>query len=286
MVSASAFTFSPDAEPGVFGTIFRPRFVADPGTLVELTVDETLLSQRADGTFGLYLTQLPYNPSQYQLTRTDGTVYHYDQFNGLQSIVDRNGNQLVFTSDGITHSSGESIDFVQDSQGRIAQVIDPADNRIIYSYDAAGNLAAVTDQAGLTTQFTYLSDPSHYLEEVIDPLGRMVQRTEYDDDGRIVAVTDALGNRLVQLWDPANFTGAITDGNGNVTELIYDQRGNVLQETDPLGGVLRYSYDDPNNPDLETAITDTTGNTTKTTYDHHGNLLTIANRLGGVASFK
>ena len=39
-------------------------------------------------------------------------------------------------------------------------------------------------------------------------------------------------------FDTDRNTGVIRDGNGNPTTLVYDDRGNVLTETDPLGNVI------------------------------------------------
>ena len=136
---------------------------------------------------------------------------------------------------GIFHSSGASIQFRRDVQGRITHIIDPAGYPITYSYDPAGNLTAVMDQRGVTTRLTYLNDPAHFLKEMIDPLGRTVQRNEYDADGRLVAATDAMGSLRAQSWDPAHFTGTFTNGRGDVTALVYDARGNLLQRTGSTG---------------------------------------------------
>ena len=275
----SGFTFAPQAGGSLLGTVFTPHFTPDPGVFDQLEVDAVTISQRQDGTFGLFLIGLPYNPADYRLIRKDGTVYHYGQFSGLQKVTDRNANKLVYTKDGIFHSSGASIQFLRDAQGRITQIIDPAGHPITYRYDAAGNLTAVTDQSGVTTQFTYLDEPAHFLKEVIDPLGRIAQRTEYDEQGRVVAATDALGNRRAQFWDPTHFTGTVTNGRGHVTELIYDARGNILQQTDPRGGVFTWTYDANDNT---TSTTDENGNTTLFTYDERGNVLTQTDALGGV----
>ena len=44
--------------------------------------------------------------------------------------------------------------------------------RIQYEYDGHQNLAGVTDRSGATTQFVYFDDPDHYLDQILDPLGR------------------------------------------------------------------------------------------------------------------
>ena len=72
-------------------------------------------------------------------------------------------------------------DFVQ---GRITAAIDPMGNPVRYEYDANGDLVAVTDRENNTTRFVYNASRAHYVEQVIDPLGRTGARTEYDDRGR------------------------------------------------------------------------------------------------------
>ncbi|KAB2835586.1 MAG: RHS repeat protein [Candidatus Brocadia sp.] len=225
-----------------------------------------------------------FNPSQYTLTTKDGTKYILDEQNGLLGVEDLNGNTLTVEETGITHSSGTKIAFVRDTEDRIKEIIDPDGNAIHYSYDAVGNLTEKTDQEGLRTQFTYYDTPAHFLREIFDPLGRMAQRTEYDEHGKVVAVYDALGNRVGQDYDPENFLTTQTDRNGNVSEYLYDQNGNVLEIRNPLGGVRKFTYDDPNNPYLETRITDENGNATSFTYDTKGNMLTKTDTEGNTAT--
>jgi hypothetical protein len=56
--------------------------------------------------------------------------------------------------------------------------------RVEYIYDAKGDLVAVKDTSEATIQFTYLTDPKapeHYLDKVINPLGRSAAKTEFDE---------------------------------------------------------------------------------------------------------
>ena len=87
-------------------------------------------------------------PSKYRLTTRDSTTYEYDQFNGLESLTDRNGNTLTYTDNGIFSSTGESVEFRRDAQGRITEIVDPAGNSIEYSYDANGDLVSIRDRSG------------------------------------------------------------------------------------------------------------------------------------------
>jgi YD repeat-containing protein len=193
------FTFAPEPEAGVLGTIWQPRFLSDPGVYDQLTVADTPLSQRDDGSYTHYLVNLPYNPSEYQLTTKDGLTYRYDQFTGLQDIADRNQNVLTYTADGITSSTGVAIQFHRDAQGRITEITDPAGNAVTYTYSAAGDLATVTNQTGDVTTYHYRADPPHYFDHYVCPLCVPMVRTEYDQAGRVVGTYDVLGNPVTQV---------------------------------------------------------------------------------------
>jgi YD repeat-containing protein len=164
------FTFDPVVEGGLLGAIWRPRFVPDPGVYDVLSVNDITLTQRPDGTFGLYLFGFPYNPDEYTLTTKDQRQYRIGQFSGLRDITDRNGVKLTFTDSGIISSVGKSIEWIRDSQGRITEIIDPAGNSIHYTYDASGDLPSMTDQENNTTSMTYFTDLRHYLNGITESI--------------------------------------------------------------------------------------------------------------------
>ena len=84
----------------------------------------TLLDQNTTGSF---------DPDQFLLTLPDGRAALISRQFGLQTLKDLNGNQLTITSAGITHSSGKSISFLRDGQGRITQITDPAQKLLKFS---------------------------------------------------------------------------------------------------------------------------------------------------------
>lgn len=273
------FTFDPVAQATTLGTIWHPRFTADPGVYDTLTVDDAALTQNKDGTFRLFLFEMPYNPDVYRLTTRDGVTYRYDQFKGLQDATDRNGNVVTFTRDGIFGSSGESVRFVRDSLGRLTQVIDPSGRAITYQYDAHGDLTKVTDQVGQATSYRYLTTPGHYLAEVTDPAGHPSLRVTFDEQGRIVAETDAAGNLIAHAYSLDRSTETVADRNGNVTRLVYDERGNIVSRTDPLGNTQTFTYD---NNDNQLTATDARGFTIQRTFDARGNVTSITDPMGGI----
>ncbi|MBI3467959.1 MAG: putative Ig domain-containing protein, partial [Planctomycetes bacterium] len=256
------FTFQPDLIGSFFGVLARPRFVPDRGVYSQLAdpdVTGFALTRRSDGTYGGFVGIGNYNPSNYVLTTADGTKYLYSQSAGLRQVADLNANTLTITADAIEHSSGERIDLRRDGRGRITQiVVEPGtadESSLTYGYNAAGDLVAFTEQVDLTTTFTYVAGHPHLLDEVHDPLGRRASKTFYGPDGRVEKVIDALGNEVLQNFVPSNFTGTITDASGNVTLLVYNARGNIVEQQDPEGGITLYKYTDPRHPDKETEVT-------------------------------
>jgi RHS repeat-associated protein len=286
------FTFEPKLAPGLKGSflgIWESVFVPDAGVTSSLTVEKFDLLRTSTGEFLGYGSSLGYNPSSptfggtFTLTTKEGIVYKIDGNTGdTRTVSDRNGNVLTFTDAGIFSNSGQKITFERNPRGQITAAIDPEGNRIEYEYDANGDLVAVTDRAGNVTRFDYNDNREHYLEEVIDPLGRTGARSEYDERGRLIKIIDADGKAVELIHNPANFVETVKDQLGNQTVYEYDERGNVLNEIDALGGVTKRTYDVNNNTLTET---DPNGNTTTFTYDARGNVLTETDPLGNVTRF-
>jgi len=284
------FTYKPTPGPPslLFSTMY-PRFEADPGVYYELRVPEhnqnvVTFNGNGEAVISVF-SSFPYNPDEYLLVAPDGTEFHYDQRTGLDYVEEPNGNRLTYTDGGIFHSGGESIEFIRDVAGRITEIIDPAGNSITYSYDPLGDLVAVTDQEGLITSLSYLSDPKHYLESIMDPRGVMATRYEYDVDGRLVAEIDPEGNRTEFAFDPGAFTGTIRDERGFVTELVYDLMGNIIQEIKPNGSITIFEYTDPLNPTKETAVIDASGQRTDYFHNNQGEIVKTVYPNGSILEY-
>jgi RHS repeat-associated protein len=248
-----------------------------------------LLTRDANGKL-VNLAGLPYRPDEqvfgnrYLLTTKDGTVYEINATTGdLESVKDTNGNKLTYSDTEIVSSTGQKVVFERDNQGRIVSVIDPLGAKIKYEYDAQGDLVGVTDRDGNTTRYQYNSAQQHYLDKIIDPLGREAVKTEYDAQGRLKKTTNATGNGVEFIYDPANSIEVVKDALGNATTYEYDVRGNIVTEIDAVGKVVKRIFDEENNVLSETVISDRSGNagfTTRYTYDQKRNKLTETDTLG------
>jgi|GEM_PF-820174 len=267
----------------------EPFFEPDPGVYDILTIAPSDYERvQVDEAGAVYTPLLPfgYNPDRYRLTTREGTVYAYDQRTGLQRITDRAGQFVTFTRSAITHSSGQAVALTRDSRGRITRITAPDGSATQYRYDTNGDLVAVEDPNGGVTSLSYLRRPAHYLDRIADPVdaarGRHTRRVIYED-GRFARVEDGDGNVIAsQSNQPGQFDGTRTDALGNVTQLLYDTRGNIVREVSPTGAVTLIEYGDPANPDKETALVDPNGNRTTFSYDSRGNLLTLTAASGTV----
>ena len=246
-----------------------------PGATLEILDGTDVFFFNGDSQVVYPDTLLVYNPSKVRLTTADGRIFDLERGAGITRIQDLDANTLNITPAGIEHSSGRSVAFSRDAQGRITRIVDPRGNALNYAYDANGDLTTFIDQANNQTAFTY--DVRHNLLEIRDPLGRRPIRAEYDADGRLVGVTDANGNQTTFSHDLDARQELITDRLENTRVVEYDPRGNVVRRTDPLGNVTTMTYDGRDNRLSET---DPLGKTRTYAYDASDNLLTETNPLG------
>lgn len=136
---------------------------------------------------------------------------------------------------------------------------------------------------------------------------------EYDALDRVIKITDALGNEVIndfdangQLWklthryrrtdgsydvrevstktfDAADRMKTNTDADGNVTTYTYDNAGNVIAVIDAEGHTTQFEYDAMNR---RTAVVDATGYRTETTYNLRGDITSIKNANDEALTFE
>ena len=307
------FTFTPDIKvlPG-FGrnnnlVLASPRFTPDRGVTSTLSAGSGQLTVNEFGE--LFASGgIPWNPASpdfgggYTLTTREGIQYRIDGETGLMtSAVDRNGNVLSFSNDGVTSQSENiRVAMERDSQGRIRSITDPLGKMTSYTYSALGDLTSITDREGNLTKLSYRSDQAHYLDTIVDPLGGTGIRNEYDASGRLIGIINADGKTIQTTYDPANQIETIVDPLGNRTINEYDSQGNVVRATNAIGAVTSTEYDANNFPTktidplgrvttmvndafgFKIAETDPRGSTTRWTYGRFGDETSKTDALGNV----
>ncbi|PKM94319.1 MAG: hypothetical protein CVU84_12750 [Firmicutes bacterium HGW-Firmicutes-1] len=174
----------------------------------------------------------------------------YDLTGNLIAKIDANGNEATFTYNAFnkprtaTHPGDESIEA----------------NIISNQYDNKGNIISHRDSFGTVKLFTY------------DEQNRVLTSTTQSIDGKNKIKTSI-------RYDKNGNQRYITDGNGNTTEKIYNELGQVIKEISPLGHTNLYQYD--KNGNLITA-TDWRGNSVTSKYDALNRLVEQTNPLNEV----
>lgn len=273
------FDFTPTGGTNVFndGTAaFTAR--AGTGTTSTLTAEgDQSLFVAGDGNLysGISGTGGLYDPHRFDLTTGDGRVIVLDTRTGLVGITDPQGRTLSVDADGVHSSSGQSITFTRDSEGRITDVQGPdATQHVHYAY-ADGDLSTVTDPDGHTVDYGYQT--GHYLHTVTGPDGALVATIDYTD-GRLSSITDAEGHTSSVDVDVDAQTQTVQDATGRLsTTSTYDDLGDVLTQVRTFGGkslTTSFTYDGAGRQLTET---DPLGHTWTTKYDADGNLHTFTN---------
>jgi len=286
----TAFSFSPSFPYFFYPYLCRPGYTSASGVYDRLQQLDYSGDLYYEGEYYDFLTFDLYNPNRYRLTTADGTVYNIvqegsSQTGKLTTITDKNSNQLTFVSNGINHSSGKGITFVRDSEDRITQIIDPAGDVVIeYTYDPDGDLIGVTRliDAATTVTTTY-SYTGHNIASIKDPRGITPVINEYDPvTGRLIAHTDAYGNRITYQHRLDTNQEIVTDRNGNPTIYEYNDDGMVVSTTDAPGYTTTYEYDANKN---KTRETNPLGYSTYYTYDGQGNMASTTDPLGSITRY-
>jgi RHS repeat-associated protein len=254
-------------------------------TALLATGQQIVFVQQPDGSWAApswTTSTLTYAAGVYTLAEADHVKWMFNGSNGYVTGIERNGQTLTVytqfgTPVGVRTSNGITIWFTLDSSYRITQVPLPDGRHVSYSYDAAGNLATVTDLRGGVTSYTY--DSAHRLLTDVDPNGHTVATNTYGSDGSIATQTDALGNMTSYARSSDYATGAttlvVTDPRGNHWGQTFTPEGRLASTTDPLNNTAHYT-DDGNgtSPSAGNPVsyTDPAGNTVAYQYDGRSNL--------------
>lgn len=76
-----------------------------------------------------------------------------------------------------------------------------------------------------------------------DSTGKVKASYQYDANGNLIKVTDALQQVTSLTYDALNRVSASTDATGHTTGYRYDVAGRVIRVTDPRGNATGYTYD-------------------------------------------
>ncbi|MFG3254530.1 putative T7SS-secreted protein [Streptomyces sp. NPDC048172] len=218
------------------------------------------------------------------LSGEDGTAV-------LEQLTDRNGNSVTFeydeetgTPSRLVHSGGYEIRLTV--EGDRVRTLSLGSREVLrYGYDEAGNLTEVTNSTGVPLRFEY--DEERRVIAWTDTNDRRYDYV-YDNLDRVIAEGGTAGHMQVRIdYDGTDQTTGhrattLTSAAGESTRTLFDDRGQMVGEIDPLGHRTKTERDAYNRP---LSHTDALGRTTRYAYDQRGDLASIVWPDGTGTSF-
>jgi YD repeat-containing protein len=206
------------------------------------------------------------------------TVYAYDQFNRTKSVIrpdqrtsttkyDQFGNVTEFQD-----FDGNTLKMSYDQRNNLTSQIDKEGRTTKFSYDLNNNLIQKEDAAG--NKFALSYSPLNKVTIQTLPNGLIAKNT-YNNAGQIIKVEN------LDVTDPNNQKAI------NQTQFSYDQAGNLISTTNPLGGVSLTKYDSSLRP-IESIqyssspAPNTLVGTLKTEYDVLGRVSKTVDPVGAI----
>jgi YD repeat-containing protein len=129
-----------------------------------------------------------------------------------------------------------------DSLGRLREVVGNNLQKIVYGYDANGNLQTVTDLSVTGRVTTYDYDRLNRVYLVTLPDSTTV-RTEYDTDGNVWKVTDARNLVTTYTYNGFGDLASVASPDSGSTSYGYDAGGRRNSESRANGTSITYGYD-------------------------------------------
>ena len=247
-------------------------------------------------------------------TDGDGNAFSFD-YNGLETtLTDPLGNTRVHmhTATGEFSSrqdqAGLTFTMGSDATGRRNSITDRLGDTTTYDYnEPSGNLSAVTNADGATSEFSYtersFGDLTLYDITTITYADGTTESLGYDAMGNAISHTDQMGKTATATYNAHGQPLTATNVAGGTTTYTYNADATVATTTDPAGNTTTFGYDSLKRPNLTTfadgttesltyndhdqplTSTDGNGNTITMTYDANGNLVTTTDPLGNTTTF-
>lgn len=249
-------------ESGPFGTT---REVDALGRATEYTIDET------NG----YVTRT---------TRPDGTYteYNHDAEDRLTGVTHYSATSQPLATRTFQYDPGSA---------QANRITDPLGKTTEYVHDALGRVVLIRAHDLTETSFQY-TDPSapQLPSKVVWPDGACVVLS-YDLHGNPETRTDFVGGmpRTTEYqYDAAGQVTRIIHPDLGESDFVYDDRGRIVQSTDPLDHATTYSYDEVScgcSTDQITAVAYPGGASATYEYDGLGRMTRRGDALGAVSDW-
>ncbi|MBB6214107.1 RHS repeat-associated protein [Anaerosolibacter carboniphilus] len=241
---------------------FLTRMMDPRGNEVNINVDSTgKIASITDQLGRSY--QVTYNGSGQirEIKDPIGRITVYDYQNGLLSVVtDPAGSKMRYSYDShgyLTEIRDHNNTLIEKltynhttgyDQGKVIQAVDAYGSVAMYTYDTTNKKTTVVENSSART-WVYWYDASNYITKLQDPEGR-VKETQYhltdgeNKFGDVKSEKDEYGNQTFYDIDLKGNVTRITYPDGSTKTMAYDEKNNLIKETDQEGKVIYYIYDE------------------------------------------
>jgi len=163
------------------------------------------------------------------------TEYQHDSYGRIIKETRQGG-----TETNGTQTPDATWQYQYDTQGNIAQTIDPEGKVRHYVHDRSGTPIQYTDPAGKIVRLDVNAKGQPI--QTTDTLGR-IRSYAYDKAGALVTETDARGKAFKRVIDVLNRAVKQVDPYGAEFETRYDKEGQVIAVQDASGKRTEFGYD-------------------------------------------
>ena len=196
---------------------------------------------------------LSYNSSNLVASVTDwkGRSLTFSYSGGiLTNVADSTGRSVSYGHTGadltsFTDAAGKTCSYTYDTNHEVIATLDALSRLVITNiYDGFGHITTQLTQG--QTNKTWQVFASGYYTVEVDPAGDQRAFT-YDNQSRLIASQDALGNVTQMVYDGQDHVVQTVSPLNETNQFIYDGTNNLIETIDPLGFSNTYVFDLQNN---------------------------------------
>ncbi len=212
-------------------------------------------------------------------TSASGVVTSYTwngTTNTFTSTSPQGSTSLTFdpSGDQLTNASGETLTY--NPSGEETSMTDLTGITTTYTYDAAGNVIASSDDDAHSASYVYGANG----QLASSTVNGVTSSTTYDPMGNVLTQTNNAGQVTTFTYNSQELVSSVTNAAG-VTRYVYDPDGNLVQMVDGDGHVTYYTY---NGANQRTSMV-VNGHTWTYAYDNANNLISSTDPDGRTTSY-
>lgn len=191
-----------------------------------------------------------WKPASFTTLRGTELSYKYDglgrlletSYPGFGTITNSFANtDRPFNLSGIRNRLGNWTYFSHNSKGQLTTLTNALVKVTTYNYCDCGALESITDALTNTTSYTYFDDGRS--KQVVHPTGGGSETYGYDSLGRLIAVTNYVGQWLTVSYNNQGVIRSVSNAVGRLLLLEYDIFDRVTNRVDGNGIAVAQGYD-------------------------------------------